>query len=109
MIDYSQLAVSIDTQRDGGVVEIRPRLENPTPITLRYQMKVSQSSSGGTSEILQGGELRSGAAGSIIRLSLPAGAMCNVHLQVFDQQALLKAVDRQCEGQLTTGGAIPRR
>jgi hypothetical protein len=99
MIDYSQLAVSIDTQRDGGIVVIRPHLENPTPLTLRYQMKVSKSSSGGTSEILQGGELQSGIEGSIVRLSLPEGAVCNVRLQVFDHQALVKAVDRQCEGQ----------
>jgi hypothetical protein len=99
MIDYSQLAVSIDTERDGGIVVIRPHLENPTPLTLRYQMKVSQSSSGGTSEIVQGGELQSGIAGSIVRLSLPPGAVCNVHLSIFDQQALVKAVGRQCEGQ----------
>ncbi|WP_040259302.1 curli-like amyloid fiber formation chaperone CsgH [Pseudomonas massiliensis] len=99
MIDYSQLAVSIDTQRDGGIVVIRPHLENPTPLTLRYQLKVSQSSSGGTSEIVQGGELQSGSAGSIVHLSLPEGAVCKVHLSVFDQQALVKAVDRQCEDQ----------
>jgi hypothetical protein len=98
MIDYSQLAVSIDTQREGAVVVIRPHLENPTPLTLRYQLKVSKSGSGGTSEIVQGGDLQSGAAGSIVRLSLPAGAVCNVHLSVFDQEALVKAVDRQCEG-----------
>jgi hypothetical protein len=34
-------AVNIDTQRDGGIVVIRPHLGNPTPLTLRYQMKVS--------------------------------------------------------------------
>lgn len=99
MIDYSQLAVSIDTQRDGGIVVIRPQLENPTPLTLRYQMKVSQSSSGGTSEIVQGGELQSGIAGSIVRLSLPAGAVCNVQLSIFDQQALVKTMDTRCDGQ----------
>lgn len=98
MIDYSQLAVSIDTQRDGGVVVIRPHIENPAPLTLRYQMKVSQSSTAGTSEIFQGGELQSGVEGSVIRLSLPEGAVCRVQLSVFDQQALVKAVDRPCEG-----------
>jgi hypothetical protein len=98
MIDYSQLAISIDTQRDGAVVMIRPHLENPTPLTLRYQLKVSQSGSGGTSEIVQGGELQSGAAGSRVRLSLPPGAVCNVRLSVFDQEALVRVADRECEG-----------
>lgn len=98
MIDYSQLAVSIYTQREGGIVVIRPHLENPTPLTLRYQMKVSQSSAGGTSEISQAGELQSGASGSVVRFSLPEGAVCNVKLQVFDHQALVKSVDGRCEG-----------
>jgi hypothetical protein len=31
MIDYSQLVASIDLQRDGAAVIIRPRLENPAP------------------------------------------------------------------------------
>lgn len=97
MIDFSQLVVAIDTQRDGAAVMIRPYIENPTPLTLRYRMAVGQASAAGTSSINQEGELQTGAAPSFVRLSLPPGATCLVHLEVFEQGVLVKAVERNCD------------
>ncbi|MFF7709953.1 curli-like amyloid fiber formation chaperone CsgH [Pseudomonas sp. NPDC007930] len=98
MIDYSHLAVFIDSQRDGAAVIIRPRLANPQPLALRYRMTVTQQSSAGTSNIAQGGELRSDASAGSVRLSVPAGATCQVHLEVFDEDRLIKALEAPCEG-----------
>lgn len=98
MMDFSQLAVSIDTQRNDGIVLIRPRMENPTPLTLQYRMTVTQHSVGGDSTINQKGEIQSGAPSSSVRLSLPAGATCQVHLEVFQQDRLVKAIEGSCEG-----------
>ena len=77
MMDVSQLAVSVDTQRHGAMVVIRPHIENPVPLTLQYRMTVSQKS---------------------VSLNLPAGGTCQVHLQVFQQDTLVKEVDSACGG-----------
>ncbi|MGV8917245.1 MAG: curli-like amyloid fiber formation chaperone CsgH [Pseudomonas sp.] len=98
MMDFSQLAVSIDTQRNGGVVMVRPHIENPTPLTLQYRMTVRQNSAGGTSSINQQGDIQSGVMSSSVTLSMPAGATCQVHLEVFEQDVLVKAVDGSCDG-----------
>ncbi|MDB5983442.1 MAG: Uncharacterized protein JWQ69_4457 [Pseudomonas sp.] len=105
MMDFSQLAVSIDMQRDGGIVMIRPHIENPTPLSLHYRMAVQQSSSSGTSGIHQKGEVQSGVPGNSVSLSMPAGATCQVHLEVFQNDTLLKAIDASCSGQ----GSVPER
>lgn len=96
MMDFSQLAVSIDMQRDAGSVLIRPHIENPTPLSVQYRMAVQQSSASGTSGIHQQGEVQSGVPGNSVRLSMPAGATCQVHLEVFQNDTLLKAVDASC-------------
>ncbi len=97
MIDISQLSLSIDAQRHGEAVLIRPQLQSPTPLTLQYRMTVRQSSASGTSSINQSGDLQSGAAGSLVTLSMPSGASCQVHLQVFQDDKLLKEADSDCE------------
>lgn len=97
-MDFSQLAVSIDTQRHGAMVVIRPHIDNPFPLTLQYRMTVSQSSAHGTSSINQQGEVQSGVAGNSVSLNLPADGTCQVHLQVFQQDTLLKEVDGSCKG-----------
>lgn len=96
MIDISQLSVSIDAQRQGEAVLIRPRLKNPTPLTLQYRMTVSQRSASGTSSINQSGDLQSGNNASLISLSMPADATCQVHLEVFQDERLVKTVDSDC-------------
>ena len=98
MMDFSQLAVSIDTQRNGGVVMIRPHIENPTPLTLQYRMTVSQSSAAGNSTINQQGDIQNGTPSSSVRLSLPAGATCQVRLEIFQNETLVKEVVDACEG-----------
>lgn len=98
MMDFSQLAVAIDAQRHGAMVVIRPHIDNPTPATLQYRMTVSQSNAGNTSNISQGGELQNGSAASSISLSVPQGATCTVHLEVFHGDALVQAVDGACDG-----------
>jgi hypothetical protein len=96
MIDISHLVVSIDTQRDGAVVIIRPHFENPTPLSLRYQMTVRQQSTAGTSSISQEGAVHLGEAPALVRLSLPPGTACLVHLEVFQEGLLLKEVEKDC-------------
>ena len=97
-MDFSQLAVAIDAQRHGAMVVIRPHIDNPTTATLHYRMTVTQRSAGNTSNINQAGELQNGNAAGSIGLSLPPGATCTVHLEVFQHAALLKAVDGACDG-----------
>ena len=97
MIDISQLVVSIDTQRNGEAVLIRPQLQSPTPLTLQYRMSVRQSSSNGTSSISQSGDLQSGTSSSVVQISLPSGATCQIHLEVLQDNQLLKQLDRDCE------------
>lgn len=96
MIDVAQLILSIDAQRHGEAVQIRPQLQSPTPLTLQYRMTVRQSSASGTSSINQSGDLQSGGTGSLVTLSLPTGASCQVHLQVFEGDKLLKEADSDC-------------
>ncbi|KFE57035.1 curli-like amyloid fiber formation chaperone CsgH [Pseudomonas syringae] len=96
MIDLSQLIVSIDAQRQGEVVLIRPQLQNPTPLTLQYRMTVSQRSASGTSSVNQSGDLQSGNNGSLISLSMPADATCQVRLEVFQDDRLVKTADSDC-------------
>ncbi|WP_268799459.1 curli-like amyloid fiber formation chaperone CsgH [Pseudomonas huanghezhanensis] len=96
MMDFSQLAVSIDMQRNGSVVMIRPHIENPTPLSLHYRMAIKQSSSSGHSGINQDGEVQSGAPGNSVTLSMPEGATCQVHLEVFQNDTLLKSVEGSC-------------
>jgi hypothetical protein len=98
MMDLSQLAVSIDTQRNDGIVMIRPHIDNPTPLTLQYRLTVRQHSAGGDSSINQQGDIQTGIPSASVRLSLPAGATCQVHLEVFQQNALLKEIENSCEG-----------
>lgn len=97
-MDFSQLAVAIDAQRHGAMVVIRPHIDNPTTAALHYRMTVTQSSAGNTSNINQAGELQNGSGANSISLSLPPGATCTVHLEVFQGAALLKAVDGACDG-----------
>ncbi|SQF99762.1 Uncharacterised protein [Paucimonas lemoignei] len=96
MIDISQLSVSIDAQRQGEAVLIRPRLQNPTPLTLQYRMTVSQRSASGTSSVNQSGDLQTGNTGSLISLSMPVDAICQVHLEVFQGDQLVKTADSDC-------------
>lgn len=98
MMDFSQLAVSIDAQRNGAMVVIRPHIDNPTTAALHYRMTVTQRSSGNTSNINQAGELQNGSAANSISLSVPQGATCTVHLEVFHGDALVQAVDGACDG-----------
>lgn len=97
MIDISQMVVSIDTQRQGETVLISPQLQNPTPLTLQYRLSVRQSSNNGTSSINQSGDLQSGSSSSVVQISLPSGATCQIHLEVLQDNQLLKHVDQDCE------------
>lgn len=97
MIDFSQLAVSIDAERNGAIVMIRPHIENPQPLTLQYRLSVRQSSAGGESNINQQGDIQTGASANTISLNVPTGARCQVHLEIYQDAALVKAVDRACE------------
>ena len=99
MIDLSQLAVSIDMQRHGGVVIIRPHIENPTPLSLHYRMAVQQNSASGRAGISQEGEVRSGVPANSISLNMPQGASCLVHLEVFQNGTLIEAVNGACSEQ----------
>jgi len=96
MMDFTQLVVTVDAQRSGSMVVIRPHLENPAPLTLHYRMTVRQTSAQGTSAIDQQGDLQSGVAANSVSLSLPAEATCQVHLEVFDRTTLIKSVDSDC-------------
>jgi hypothetical protein len=96
MMDFSHMVVTVDTQRDGHTVVIRPSLQNPAALTLQYRMTVRQSSTQGTSAIDQQGDLQSGVLANSVSLTLAADATCQVHLEVFDQTRLLKAVDSDC-------------
>ena len=98
MIDLSQLVVAIDTHREGTAVLIRPYIENPTPLTLQYRMAVSQRSTAGTSSINQQGDLQTGASPSLVRLSIPPEAACNIRLELFQDGVMIKAVDKSCDG-----------
>lgn len=96
MMDFTQLVVTVDAQRSGSAVVIRPHLENPAPLTLQYRMTVRQDSAQGTSAINQQGDLQNGVAANSVSLNLPAEATCQVHLEVFDRTTLIKAVDSDC-------------
>ncbi|WP_213878961.1 curli-like amyloid fiber formation chaperone CsgH [Pseudomonas sp. dw_358] len=96
MIDISQLVISLGMQRHGDMVLIRPQLQNPTPMSLRYRLAVRQQSAAGTSSIGQQGELRTGQDPVLVRLSVPAGARCTVHLEVFEQDLLIRTIDEAC-------------
>ncbi len=106
MMDVSQLAVSIDIQRTDGIVMIRPHIENPTPVSLHYRMAVQQNSASGNAGIHQQGEVHSGVLGNSVSLSMPSGATCQVHLEVFENDTLLKAIDGSCGGTATEEAAI---
>lgn len=95
-MDFTQLVVTVDAQRSGSTVVIRPHLENPAPLTLHYRMTVRQTSAQGTSAIDQQGDLQRGVAANSVSLSLPAEATCQVHLEVFDRTTLIKSVDSDC-------------
>lgn len=99
MVDYSQLAVAIDTEYRNTAVLIRPRIDNPVPLTLGYRLTISQTRDGNTSNIKQQGELQTGVASSSVQLGLPGNGTCLVHLEVFDTQTLVKSVDRACAAQ----------
>lgn len=99
MMDFSHLAVTIDTHRNGEMVLIRPHIDNPQPLTLQYRLQVRQSGANGESTISQRGEVQSGvASGTSISMTVPAGADCVVHLEVFQDDTLVKAVQRTCDG-----------
>jgi hypothetical protein len=95
-MDFTQLIASLDIQHRGSTVIIRPRLENPAPLTLHYRMTVRQTSAQGTSSINQQGDLQSGVAANSVSLTLPAEATCQVHLEVFDQATQIQTVDSDC-------------
>lgn len=97
MIDISQLVVSIDTQRNAEAVLISPLLQSPAPLTLQYRLSVRQTSINGTSSISQSGDLHSGVASSVVQISLPSGATCQIHLQVLQDNQVLKQLERDCE------------
>lgn len=69
-----------------------------TPLTLRYCMAVSQRSDAGTSSISQQGNIQTGASTSLVRLSVPPQAACTVHLELFQDGVLIKAMDQRCDG-----------
>lgn len=96
IMDYSHLTVSIDTERSDNAVLIRPRIDNPEPLTLGYRMTIRQDSGGNTSSINQQGQLQTGQASSSVRLGLADGGSCSVHLEVFADQTLITAIDRDC-------------
>ena len=98
MMDFSQLTVSIEMQRNAGIVMIRPHIENPTPLSLQYRMTVRQSSSNGSAGIRQQGEVQSGVSSNGVSLSMPEGATCQVHLEIFQNDTLLKEIDSSCSG-----------
>lgn len=97
MIDFSQLALAIDAERVGSAVLIRPRIDNPTPLTLDYRLTVTQVSNGYNSRINQGGEITTGSVPSTVRITLQAGGSCQAHLEVFQAQTLIKSLDRNCD------------
>lgn len=99
MVDYSQLAVAIDTEYQDTAVLIRPRIDNPVPLTLRYRLTISQTQNGNTSNIKQQGDLQTGVASSSVQLGLPGNGTCLVHLEVFDADTPIKSVDRDCAAQ----------
>lgn len=96
MMDFSQLAVTIDTWHTAGTVVIRPHIENPFPLTLQYRMTVMQSSAQGTSSINQQGDVQTGVLANTVTLSLAADASCQVRLQVLEGDVLLKQVEAPC-------------
>lgn len=101
MMDFSQLAVTIDAQRNGEMVMIRPQIDNPVPLTLQYKLSVRQNSGGGESNISQRGDVQSGVvSGTTVSLTVPQGASCLVHLEVFQGETLVRSVDRDCDGAL---------
>ncbi|HKS12103.1 MAG TPA: curli-like amyloid fiber formation chaperone CsgH [Pseudomonas sp.] len=95
-MDYSQLAVAIDTEYRDTAVLIRPRIDNPVPVTLGYRLSIRQTMGGNTSQINQQGELHTGEASSSVRLSLPENGTCRVHLEVFEEDTLITSVERDC-------------
>ena len=97
-MDFSQLGVSIEMQRSGAIVMIRPHIKNPTPLSLQYRMVVRQSSSNGSADISQNGEVQSGVASSAVSLSMPKDATCQVHLEIFQNDTLLREIDSSCSG-----------
>jgi hypothetical protein len=58
---------------------------------------VTQRGSAGTSSINQEGQIDTGGAASFIRLSVPAGASCSAHLELFQEQTQVAVMDRACE------------
>ncbi|WP_219859003.1 curli-like amyloid fiber formation chaperone CsgH [Pseudomonas entomophila] len=96
IMDYSHLTVSIDTERSDNAVLIRPRIDNPVPLTLGYRMTIRQDRGGNTSSIDQQGQLQTGQASSSVRLGWVDGGSCSVHLEVFADQTLITAIDRDC-------------
>ena len=96
MMDFTQLVVTVNAQRTGSTVVIRPHLENPAPLTLYYRMTVRQISAQGTSAINQQGDLQNGIAANSVSLNLPAEATCQVHLEIFDRTTLIRGVDSDC-------------
>jgi len=98
MMDFSQLGVSIEMQRSGAIVMIRPHIENPTPLSLQYRMTVRQNSSNGSAGISQQGEVQSGVSSNGVSLSMPEDATCQVHLEIFQNDTLLREIDSSCNG-----------
>jgi hypothetical protein len=96
MIDAAQAVISINTQRQGEVVVIRPQLHSPTPLTLQYRMTVRRNSANGTSSIDQSGTLQNDNTASLISLSMPAGASCQVHLEVYQNDRQVQQIDSDC-------------
>lgn len=98
MMDLSHLVVSIDSQRNGEIVIIRPRIDNPTPLTLQYRMTVQKHSPSGQSSSNQQGDFETGTTMASVSVNLPADATCQVHLQVLEQNTVIKEIDSACDG-----------
>ena len=97
MMDFSQLAVSIDLQRDHGTVMIRPHIENPCPtVTSVLEWPCSRSAPVASRASISKVTFKSGVPANSVRLTMPAGATCLVHLEVFQNDTMLKAVDASC-------------
>lgn len=101
MIDFSQLVASIELQRQGNIVIIRPHIENPVPITFQYRLEITQHGPGGASNIHQQGNIRPDSTPASVRLVVSPEASCYSHLQVLYQDEIVKDISQLCEG----GGA----
>ncbi|MDR3412067.1 MAG: curli-like amyloid fiber formation chaperone CsgH [Formivibrio sp.] len=103
MMDLSHLVVSIDSHRNGEMVIIRPRIDNPTPLTLQYRLTVQKRSASGQSSSSQQGDFQTGTAMASVSVNLPADATCQVNLQVLQQNTVIREIESACDGTAAEG------